>query len=123
MVTFVWILQILLALLFSTHGSALIVKPARVRDQLHHLPYSSRFLSFIGVCEVLGGLGLILPLGTGILPWLTPLAAAGLAIIMAGAVWTHMSAKEGPQIGVTAVVALLLVVVACARWPLFNELA
>jgi len=123
MFTFVWVLQILFALFFSSHGTALIVKPARVHDQLHHLPYSSHFLSFIGVCKVLGGLGLILPLGTGILPWLTPLAAAGLAIIMAGAVWTHISAKEGPQIGVTALVALLLVFVAYARWPLFGELA
>ena len=122
MVTFVLILQILLALLFSTQGSALIVKPARVRDQLHHLPYSSRFLSFIGVCEVLGGLGLILPLGTGILPWLTPLAAAGLAIIMAGAVWTHVSANERLQTTVTTFITLLLVLVVVVRWPLLKNL-
>jgi hypothetical protein len=42
---------------------------------------------------------------------------------MAGAVWTHISANEGPQIGVTAVIALLLVFVAYARWPLFGAFA
>lgn len=51
-------------------------------------------------------------------PWLTPLAAAGLAVIMAGAVWTHVSAGQGPQSGVTGLITLLLIVIVVIRWPL-----
>lgn len=107
-----WVLQVLFGLLFAIHGVVAMVKPARMRPQLAKLPYSSAFLSFIGLCEILGALGLLLPMTIGIAPWLTPLAAAGLAVIMAGAVWTHLVAKEGPQTGVTAIITLLLAFVA-----------
>ncbi len=81
-----------------------------------------RFLSFIGLGEVRGGLGLILPLGLSILPWLTPLAAAGLAIIMAGAVWTHVAVNERLQTTVTPFITLLVGLVVVVRWPLLKNL-
>lgn len=118
----VWVLQSLLAFLFLVHGAMILARPAAAREQLDALPYPRGFLAFIGVCELLGTLGLVLPLWSGIAPWLTPLAAAGLAIIMAGAVWTHASARQVPQAGVTSLITLLLIVVAILRWPLLAGL-
>ena len=115
---FAWVLQSLLAFLFLAHGAMILARPAAAREQLDALPYPKGFLAFIGVCELLGALGLVLPLLSGIAPWLTPLAAGGLAIIMAGAVWTHASARQGPQSGVTGIIMLLLVIVGIIRWPL-----
>jgi len=52
-------------------------------------------IRLIGLLEVLAAVGLILPQWTGILPWLTPLAAAGLVLIMMGAMLVHMRRGEG----------------------------
>jgi len=80
-----WIIQGLLALLFLFAGVVKLVTP--VEEILKQMPVAlpGAFLQFIGVCEVLGGLGLILPALLRIQPGLTPLAAAGLVIIMIGA--------------------------------------
>jgi hypothetical protein len=109
-----WIIQGLLAALFVFAGGAKLVMPAEEMTKDIALP--GMFLRFIGVAEVLGGLGLVLPGVTGILTQLAPLAAAGLAIIMAGA--TVISFSTG---GVAAalfplIVGLLLVFVAYGRW-------
>jgi hypothetical protein len=78
------------------------------------------FIRFIGTAEVLGAIGLILPWLLRICPQLTPLAAAGLAIIMAGA--TAVTLAAGPAIGATvpAVVGVLAVFVARGRWRGFR---
>ena len=79
-----WTVQILVALLFVFAGSVKFLMPA---DKLQQGPvvFPLAFIYFIGVCEVLGGLGLVLPGWTHIRTSLTPLAAAGLTIIMIGA--------------------------------------
>ena len=77
------------------------------------------FLRFIGVCELLGGLGLILPSVLRIKPGLTPLAAAGLVIIMIGAV--SITLAGGGSVGMASfpgVVGLLAGFVAYGRWRL-----
>ena len=80
----------------------------------HGRGYSKPFMVFIGVCEIVGGLGLILPLALGIAPVLTPLAALGLAIIMVGAAAFHVQRKEPP---IPAVVCLVLCCfVVYGRW-------
>jgi uncharacterized membrane protein YphA (DoxX/SURF4 family) len=79
-----WTAQILTALLFLFAGSMKFIMPAeKMQEGPVVLPLA--FLYFIGVCECLGALGLILPGLTRIRPSLTPLAAAGLTIIMIGA--------------------------------------
>src|SRR6267142_4820622 len=83
-----WIIQLLLALLFLFAGGTKLLLPLDVLLKMGspnqvHLP--GLLLRFIGVCEVLGALGLILPGLLRIRPGLTPLAAAGLVIIMIGA--------------------------------------
>ena len=71
--------------------------------------FSPGFLRMLGILELLGGIGIVLPHATDILPWLTPLAAMGLAIIMAGA--TNVRLRRGePQMAIGTVVFLLLAV-------------
>src|SRR5215218_568509 len=78
-----WTLQILLAALYLFAGGFKLVAAP---ESMQPTPLPIPFLRFIGVMEVLGALGLILPGLTGIRRNLTSLAAAGLAVIMAGAV-------------------------------------
>jgi hypothetical protein len=79
-----WIVQVLLAALFVFAGGMKLVAPIEEIAKQTGLP--GGFLRFIGVAELLGGLGLVLPGLTNTLTGLTPLAAAGLTIIMIGAV-------------------------------------
>ena len=79
-----WIVQVLLAALFLFAGVAKFVMTPEQMDQgTVHLPI--QFIRFIGTCEVLGPLGLILPGLFKIKPGLTPLASGGLVVIMLGA--------------------------------------
>src|SRR5205809_2082144 len=78
-----WIVQSLLALLFFFAGGMKLVLPLEQLTGPITLP--GPFLRFIGVAEVLGALGLILPALLRIRPGLTPLAAVGLVVIMVGA--------------------------------------
>jgi hypothetical protein len=75
-------------------------------------PFSVEFMRFIGVCEFLGGFGLVLPRALNIRPWLTPLAGAGLVIIMIGA--TVSTVAIGPAAGaaVPAAIGIVLAVIA-----------
>jgi uncharacterized membrane protein YphA (DoxX/SURF4 family) len=78
-----WIVQGLLAALFLFAG---VMKLVVSLDAMQGpVPLPGAFLRFIGVAETLGGLGLLLPGLLRIAPWLTPLAALGLVVIMAGA--------------------------------------
>lgn len=115
-----WVFQVLLALLFIFAGGMKLVTPyEEMAKQMANGPvvFSEPFLKFIGVAELLGGLGLILPSALRIKPGLTPLAAAGLLIIMIGAVVTTLPA--GFAMAVTPlVIGLLLAFVAYGRWRL-----
>ena len=84
-----WIVQALLAALFLFAGGMKLVMPIEELMKQMPLPLPGWFLRFTGVVEVLGALGLILPGLLGIRPGLTPLAAAGLVIVMIGAVGIH----------------------------------
>jgi len=116
-----WIIQALLALLFLFAGGTKLVLPIDVLTAMGspnqvHLP--GLLIRFIGVCEVLGGLGLILPGLLRIKTGLTPLAAAGLVIIMIGAVvLTAIGDGIAPAM-FPLVVGLLLAFVAYGRWRL-----
>ncbi len=101
-----WILQALLSLLFLFSGSMKFVMSVAQMNAQAPTPLPGLFLHFIGVCEILGGLGLILPALLRIKPGLTPLAAAGLAIITAGA--TVVSLKGGVPLAILPFVTCLL---------------
>ena len=74
------------------------------------------FRRFIGVGEILAAIGLILPALTGILPWLTPLAAVGLIILMISAVVFHIQRKEPLNIVLNMVLLALAVFIAYGRF-------
>ena len=113
-----WIVQGLLALLFLWAGAVKLVTPVEEMLAQMPLPLPGLFLQFIGVAEVLGGLGLVLPGITGIRPALTPLAAAGLTIIMVGAVVLTLAIGMGLMALMPGVVGLLTAFVAYGRWRL-----
>jgi hypothetical protein len=109
-----WIIQGLLALLFLFAGGMKLVLPVEAMSGPVSLP--GPFLRFIGVAEVLGAIGLILPWLLQIRPALTPLAAAGLVIIMTGATWlTALGGTVAPTL-VPLFVGLLLACIAYGRW-------
>lgn len=108
-----WVIQGLLAALFLFAGSMKLILPIEAMAGPVDLP--GWFLRFIGVAEVAGAIGLIVPWLTRIQPRLTPVAAGGLAIIMAGA--TVITAVGGPAgAAVPFVVGVLAATVARGRW-------
>jgi len=110
-----WIIQVLLALLFIFAGATKFVMPVEEMNRQAPVVLPGLFLHFIGVCEILGGLGLILPALLRIKPGLTPLAAAGLAIITLGA--TVITMKGAIAMAVFPfVVCLLSIFVVYGRW-------
>src|SRR3954447_23376170 len=110
-----WTLQVLLGLFYAlVSGMPKLV----FLDQLPPapIPLPVPFVQFIGVCEVLGGLGLTLPGLTRIQPGLTPLAAAGLVIITIGATGYNLLAGMPESAVFAAVIALLVAFVGYGRW-------
>jgi hypothetical protein len=78
--------------------------------------FSQGAVRLIGTLEVLGAVGLVLPALTGALPWLTPLAAAGLVLLMIGAALTHLRRTEYGNIAVNAVLLILAAFVVYGRF-------
>ncbi|GAA3457635.1 DoxX family protein [Dactylosporangium matsuzakiense] len=115
---FLWVLQCLLGVAFVGAGVTKATQPVeKLAEKMSWVPrYSKGTVRFIGIVEILGGLGLILPWATGIAPILTPLAAVGLAIIMLLAIVDHARAKEYPMIVVNLVLGALAVIIAIGRF-------
>jgi hypothetical protein len=111
--TLLWIAQGLLAAVFLFAGGFKLVAPAEAFNGPIVLPVT--FLRFIGTAELVGAIGLIVPWLTGIRPALTPLAAAGLVVIMIGATTlTTVSMGVGPAL-FPLIVGGLAASVACGR--------
>jgi hypothetical protein len=111
-----WIVQVVLACLFLLSGGMKLVLPLEKLAGPVALP--GLFLRFIGVCEVLGAIGLILPGLLRIRQGLTPLAAAGLVIIMVGATWITLTGMGVVMALLPLVTGLLAAFVAYGRWRL-----
>ena len=114
-----WILQIVLGLKFVsvayTHG--LRPDETKMQQGVQRLGTLARpLLTLIALCAFLGAVGLILPAATGILTWLTPLAAALLALMMLLAIGFHVACRETPNIVVGLVLFALAAFVAYGRW-------
>jgi putative oxidoreductase len=117
-----WIAQGLLAAMYLMAGVLKTFNTAKAKEQLPWAKNrSDGFVRFVGTSELLGALGLILPLVTGILPWLTVLAAIGLTLIQLLAIFTeHLPKKEYNIIPVNVVFIALSVFVVFGRWALFS---
>jgi len=113
-----WIVQGLLALLFLFAGGVKLVLPLEKLTGPMPVPLPGLFLRFIGVAEVLGAIGLILPGLLGIRPGLTPLAAAGLVIIIIGATVLTLAGGDVTAALIPLVVGFLSAFVAYGRWRL-----
>jgi uncharacterized membrane protein YphA (DoxX/SURF4 family) len=111
-----WIVQGLLALIFLFSGGMKLVQPLEVLTE--QMPLPGLFVRFIGVAEVLGAIGLILPGLLRMRPGLTPLAAAGLVLIMSGATVLTLAGGELALALIPLVVGLLSAFVAYGRWRL-----
>lgn len=111
-----WIAQGLLALLFLWAGGMKLVLPL---DQLTGpVPLPGWLLRFIGAAEVLGAMGLILPGLLRVRPGLTPLAAAGLLIVMVGATVLTLAGGDVALALIPLAAGLLSALVAYGRWRL-----
>ena len=109
-----WVVQVLLALLFLfAGGTKLLVSATQLTAQT---PLPAPFLRFIGVMEILGGLGLVLPGMLRIRTELTPLAAAGLSVIMIGAVIVTVQTMGAAPAALPFVTGALAIFVAYGRW-------
>lgn len=84
-----WIVQALLALAFLNAGVMKLILPWTDEN-----PVPLLLFRFIGVAEVLGAIGLIVPAATRIRPLLTPIAAVCLAIVMLLAIVFHITRSE-----------------------------
>src|SRR5215207_3840251 len=108
-----WIAQVLLALAFVFAGAVKLITPEETLTAWY--PFPALFIRFIGVCELLGAVGLILPGLLHVREELTPLAAAGLASIMAGAVVITLAVGGGTAAAMPLALGLLAVFVAYGR--------
>jgi uncharacterized membrane protein YphA (DoxX/SURF4 family) len=114
-----WVVAVSLALAFLMAGTTKAFRYERARQQMPRVKDVPRGLvAFIGSAEILGALGLILPAATGILPWLTPLAAVGLAVVMVLAGGFHASRHEYSGIGMNLILPLLAAFVAYGHFML-----
>ena len=113
-----WIVQVLLALLFLFAGGMKLVLPIEEMTKQMPLPLPDLFLRFTGIVEVLGAIGLILPWLLRIRPGLTPVAAAGLVIVMIGAMVYTLAAGDIASALMPLVVGILAAFVAYGRWRL-----
>jgi uncharacterized membrane protein YphA (DoxX/SURF4 family) len=114
--TALWIAQGLLAAIFLFAGGMKLILP--IEEMTKQMPLPGLFLRFIAVCEVLGAFGVILPWLLRIRPGLTPLAAAGLVIIMIGATVTTLATAGIAMALFPLVVGILAAFVAYGRWRL-----
>src|SRR5690348_8149801 len=113
--TALWIVQALLAAIFLITGTIKLTQP---REKMAAGPMrwaadvTDRQFRAIGAVEVLGAIGIILPAALGIASFLTPLAAAGLVLVMVGAIRTHVRYAETDRLIVPVVVLALALIVA-----------
>ena len=111
-----WVLQGLTAFAFGGHGLLLISGPQRMAERvpwIRALP--SQFVRLLGLLEILGAIGVVVPAATGVLPSLTVAAAGGLVAMMLLAMLFHVTRREWPNIGLNFVLGALAFAVAYGR--------
>lgn len=114
-----WVFSIVLAVVFILTGIYKTIRYEKGRDLLPWVKDVPRVLvQVIGIFEILGALGLLLPVMTGIYAWLTPVAAVSLAVLMLLASLFHALRREFLEAGINILLLILLAFVAYIRWPL-----
>jgi hypothetical protein len=115
--TIVWVVEILLAIVFLGSAITHAVMYDSASKQMTWMPAVGKDrLRIIGTLEFLGAVGLVAPVVTNILPWLSAVAAVGLALIMLFAVIFHLSRRgELPNAAFNAILGLIAIGVAIGR--------
>ena len=117
---YLWIAQAILAVIFLASGmvkSLMSSERMLATGQTGAASQPLPFIRFIALCEILGAIGLILPIALGVDRFLTPLAALGLAVIMVGAARIHSKLREPKSVAVNiALLALALFIVWGRGW-------
>ena len=109
-----WVLQVLLGAFFVFHAFVMLRPSPGGMKYILEMP--ARLRQFAGVAEGLAGLALVIPPLVHVLTWLTPVAAAGLVVLMLGAIVFHVQRREYPNVGFNAVLALLAALIAWGRF-------
>jgi uncharacterized membrane protein YphA (DoxX/SURF4 family) len=111
-----WVVQILLAAMFIMAGGMKAFAYEKAKASIPWVKETSPgFVRFIGIAELLGGIGLILPVALNITPSLTGIAGLGIALIMLLAVIFHARRKENKPIGMNVIVMLIAIFVVIGR--------
>ena len=113
-----WIVQVIIAIMYGMAGSMKVFMTAKTMEQM---PWAKRhsvnFIRFVGASELLGALGMLLPMITGILPWLTPVAAIGLVLVQLLAIFSeHLPNKEYKALPMNAALLALALFVSIGRF-------
>ena len=119
-----WITQYSLLAIYGAYGIYKTFFTARAKEKM---PWSKdrtgNFIRFVGVAELLGAIGVVFPMLTGILLWLTPLAAIGLTFIQISAIFTeHLPKKEYKILPFNLYFMAMSIFVALGRWSLLAKL-
>ena len=114
----IWIVQGILAAMFGMAGVMKSTQP--IEKLAEKMPWVNDFspgiVRLVGISELLGAIGLIVPWATGIQPILTPIAGAALGLVMVLAAAYHLRKKEYPGIGINFVLGALSLAVAYFRY-------
>jgi hypothetical protein len=112
-----WIVQGLLAVAYLLAGGLKAIQPlGQLSKQMEWVAATPpAAVRLIGIAEVLGAIGLILPMVTGVLPWLTVVAAGGLVLVQLAASALHVSRGEAPRLPVNFALLLLAAFVVVGR--------
>lgn len=113
-----WVVQAVMALVFVLSGGMKLAMP--IDDLAAQMGFVNEvpawLVRFIGIAEVAGAVGLILPAALRIKPWLTPLAGAGLGVVMAMAAGLHLARAEHMEVGMTGFFFALLMFITWGRF-------
>jgi len=115
--TVLWVLQWLFGVYFIAIGVMHFIVPEGLPGPMEWMyDLSDTVHVVVGIAEILGGIGLIVPSLTRIQPQLTVYAAAGLVLVMIGAVVFHIDRGEGASVGTNVIIGAVLAFIAYGRW-------
>ena len=119
-----WIAQVSLLGIYGAYGIYKTFFTTKAKEKMAWTNgRSDNFIRFVGIAELLGALGVVLPMLTGILPWLTPLAAIGLTLVQISAILTeHLPKKEYKILPLNLYFMAMSIFVLIGRWSLFTSI-
>lgn len=117
-----WIVQYSLLGIYGAYGVYKTFLTAHASEKMAWAVNRSKsFVRFVGISELLGAIGIVFPMLTGILPWLTPMAAIGLTLVQIFAIFTeHLPKKEYKILPLNLYFMAMSIFVLIGRWSLFE---